>query len=229
MAQKIRDDKIGALSHSAGNILMAATNALPAYLTIGGQQYKITSQLSVALPAMTANGRYQIYAVQSAGVVSLAISSNENSAGPSGYLGWKLLGSLTADGSSAFLSFNSIKSPAATFQAAVSRSENTNYQAEVDGFFVGRLAGTTSVSAVVKWDVFSDSTPTPSTVITSCYGTGHSAAQFWNNAATGFMIPVKKGNYYRATKTDVVGTQGVSVIYNWIPSANTVLTPIEDL
>ncbi len=98
MAQKIRDDKIGTLSHSAGSILMAASIASPAYLTIGGQQFKVTSQLSVALPSMTANTRYQVYAVQSAGVVSLIISTRENSQGPIGYSRWKLVGSLYSSG-----------------------------------------------------------------------------------------------------------------------------------
>jgi hypothetical protein len=98
MGQVLRIDKIGTLSHSAGNILMAASVSNPAYLTIGGQQFKVTSQLSVALPAMSANTRYQVFAVQTAGVVSLVISLNENSVGPVGYSRWKLVGSLMANG-----------------------------------------------------------------------------------------------------------------------------------
>lgn len=111
MGQKIFEDKIGQLTHSAGNIYMAASSASPARLTIGGRQYKITSQLSVALPSMTANTRYQVFAVQSGGVVSLVISQNENSVGPAGYTSWKLVGSLYADGMSpvAFGSFLDIK------------------------------------------------------------------------------------------------------------------------
>jgi hypothetical protein len=111
MAQKLRDDKIGTLQHSAGNIQMIASLSNPAYLTIGGQQYKITSTLVVALPAMSANTRYQVYAVQSGGVVSLVISQNENSVGPAGYNRWKLVGSLYSNGMSpvAFGSFVNIK------------------------------------------------------------------------------------------------------------------------
>lgn len=111
MAQKLRDDKIGTLQHSAGNIQMLASTSSPAYLTIGGQQYKITSTLVVALPAMTANTRYQVFAVQSGGVVSLVISQNENSVGPVGYTRWKLVGSLYSNGmpSVAFGSFVNIK------------------------------------------------------------------------------------------------------------------------
>jgi hypothetical protein len=109
MAQKLFTDKIGALSHSAGNILMAASISSPAYLTIGGQQYTVTSQLSVALPTMTANTRYQVFAVQGAGVVSLVISLNENSVGPSGYSSWKLVGSLQSNSAATFASFVQIK------------------------------------------------------------------------------------------------------------------------
>lgn len=98
MAQKLFTDKIGTLSHSAGNIQMLASLSNPAYLTIGGQQYKITSTLVVALPAMSANTRYQVFAVQSGGVVSLVISQNENSVGPAGYNRWKLVGSLYSNG-----------------------------------------------------------------------------------------------------------------------------------
>jgi hypothetical protein len=111
MGQVLRQDKIGQLTHSAGNIIMAASVASPAYLTIGGRQYTVTSNLSVALPSMTANTRYQVFAVQSGGVVSLVISQNENSVGPAGFLSWKLVGSLMANNASpvVFGSFINIK------------------------------------------------------------------------------------------------------------------------
>ena len=98
MSQVLRADKIGQLTHSAGNITMAASISSPAYLTIGGKQFTITSNLVVALPSMAANTRYQVFAVQSGGVVSLVISQNENSVGPAGFLSWKLVGSLTSNG-----------------------------------------------------------------------------------------------------------------------------------
>ena len=103
MSSLTRKDKIGTLSESGGNILLQAS-----ILTIGGRQYETTNQISVALPAMTANSRYQVYAVQTAGVVSLVISQNENSTGPVGYAGWKLVGSLFADGVGTFGSFVTI-------------------------------------------------------------------------------------------------------------------------
>jgi len=116
MGQKIFDDKIGTLSHSGGNITMAASPSSPSYLVIGGQQYTITANLVVALPTLAANQRYQVFAVQTAGVVSIVISTNENSIGPVGYNSWKLIGSLYANGnlSVAFGSFVNIEGSPAT-------------------------------------------------------------------------------------------------------------------
>lgn len=111
MAQKLRDDKIGQLTHSAGNITMAASSSNPAYLTIGGQQYKITSNLSRLIAsdvALAANSRYQVFAVVNSGSVELRISANENSVGPSGFNGWKLVGSFYSNGASAFGAFMNI-------------------------------------------------------------------------------------------------------------------------
>lgn len=92
MGQKLREDKIGALSHSSGVITLTSSNASPSWLTIGGQQYKLTSNRTLALPALTANTLYMVYAVQTGGVVSLVQSTNVNSVGPAGYASWKLVG-----------------------------------------------------------------------------------------------------------------------------------------
>lgn len=100
MAQQLFTDKIGTLTHSAGNITMAASLSSPSYLTIGGRQYTVTSNLVVALPTLAANNRYQVFAVVSGGVPVLVISQNENSVGPAGYTSWKLVGSLYANGES---------------------------------------------------------------------------------------------------------------------------------
>ncbi len=96
MAQKLRDDKIGALSHSSGVITLTSTPASPSWLTIGGQQYKITSNRTLAVSGTVANTLYMIYAVQTAGVVSLVQSTNVNSVGPAGYASWKLVGAFYA-------------------------------------------------------------------------------------------------------------------------------------
>lgn len=90
MGQILLEDKIGTLSHSTGVINLAASR-----LTIGGQQYN-TSALSRTISTditIAANTRYQIFAVVSGEAVSLRISSNENSVGPSGFNTWKLVGS----------------------------------------------------------------------------------------------------------------------------------------
>lgn len=100
-----RKDKVGTLTHGSGNINMASS-----ILTIGGLQYDTEGARSVALPTMTANTRYQVYAVISGGDVILVISQNENSVGPSGYTSWKLVGSFYSNGllSVAFGSFVNI-------------------------------------------------------------------------------------------------------------------------
>lgn len=108
MGQILQQDKIGALSHSAGIITLA-----PSVLTIGGQQYS-TSSLNRTIATditMTANSRYQIFAVLISGVVNLRISVNQNSVGPAGFTNWKLVGSFYANGMSpvAFGSFVNIK------------------------------------------------------------------------------------------------------------------------
>jgi len=93
MGQKLREDKIGTLSHNAG--VIGLTNS---YVTIGGQQYA-TGALSRTISTdvtMTANSLYMIYAVLVSGVPVLRISSNVNSAGPAGFNVWKLVGAFYA-------------------------------------------------------------------------------------------------------------------------------------
>jgi hypothetical protein len=107
MSQVLRKDLIKNLAHSAGNITVDAGSRL----TIGGQQYTTSAQLSVALPSLTANGLYFIYATLNAGVPQLTISQNVNSVGPVGFASWKLIGALYANGMSpvAFGSFVNIE------------------------------------------------------------------------------------------------------------------------
>lgn len=112
MAQKLRDDKIGALSHSGGAIVMAASSSVPAYLTIGGQQYKITSSLNRTIAtdlSMGVNQLYMVFAVRNAGNTELRISANVNSTGPSGFVSWKLVGAFYSNGSNVFGGFVNIE------------------------------------------------------------------------------------------------------------------------
>lgn len=101
MGQKLRDDKIGALGHSGGIITMTASSSNPAWLTIGGQQYRITSNLSRTITTdvtLTANSLYMIYAVNNSGNIELRISANVNSIGPAGFNSWKLVGAFYSNG-----------------------------------------------------------------------------------------------------------------------------------
>lgn len=99
-------EKIGTLTNLGASVQLG-----PSLLTIGGQQYRTTSNLTVAYPSLTANNLYMIYAVQTAGVVSIVISQNLNSVGPTGFSSWKLVGAFYSNGlnSVAFGSFITIE------------------------------------------------------------------------------------------------------------------------
>lgn len=116
MGQILQSDKTGVLSHSAGVITLTASSASPAWLTIGGQQYRVTSSLSRTIAtdvAIAANTLYMIYAVLNSGVVEMRITTAVNSVGPSGFTSWKLIGAFQANGltSVAFGSFVNIDGP----------------------------------------------------------------------------------------------------------------------
>lgn len=110
MGQKLREDKLGTLSHSSGIITMAASTSSPAWLTIGGQQYKVTSNLARTITSdvtLSANSNYYVYAVSVSGAPQLRISTNANSVGPAGFSSWRMVGNFLSNGSSAFGGFNS--------------------------------------------------------------------------------------------------------------------------
>lgn len=110
MAQRLVADKINTLTHSAGSITLNASASNNAWLTIGGQQYRLTSSISRAISAdvtMTAAALYMIYVVRNAGVTELRISSNFNSIGPAGFLSWKLVGAFYSNGVSPTVAFGS--------------------------------------------------------------------------------------------------------------------------
>ena len=109
MGQKLREDRIGTLSHSSGTITLG-----PSVLTIGGQQYVTTSSVSRTISSdvtMTNFSRYMIYAVVVSNIVQLRISSNLNSVGPAGFNRWKLVGAFYVDGATvpAFGEFTNIE------------------------------------------------------------------------------------------------------------------------
>jgi len=116
-------EKIGTLINAGSDI-----NLGPSVLTIGGLQYTTESTLVVAMPALAESERYQVYAVQIAGVVSLVISQNENSVGPSGYNTWKLVGSFYSSVGSNFLQFANIKTkPFEDIEEAIDLDGNADF------------------------------------------------------------------------------------------------------
>jgi hypothetical protein len=213
MSQVLRPDKIGQLTHSAGNIIMAASAASPAYLTVGGRQFTITSNLSVALPSMTANTRYQVFAVQSGGVVSLAISQNENSVGPAGFLSWKLVGSLYSNGlvSVGFGSFVNIKGVPSTVDipftftmSTGSWSVLTGHWSRVGETIICRMNGTNTAagsgiySASLPFNV-NNSKVTTTTALS-------------NGTTTGQIDTILGSFYYEASGGAAMGASGFVIL-----------------
>lgn len=88
----VNKEKLGVLSWNGSNLLLP-----PSVLTIGAKQY-VTSALTVGLPSLSANSRYQVYAVIISTQVQLVVSNRENSQGPLGYSSWKLVGSFYSNG-----------------------------------------------------------------------------------------------------------------------------------
>jgi len=128
MAQKLRDDKIGTLSHSGGIITLSASTSSITWLTIGGQQYKVTSSLSrtiVTDVTLTLQNLYHVYAVISGGSVVLRISTNVNSVGPSGFASWKLIGAFYTNTAAAFSDF--VSKAADTATTVVSLTSGSTY------------------------------------------------------------------------------------------------------
>lgn len=166
MGQRLREDKITALTESGGTITMPAG----AILTIGGQQYVTTSDLNVAADLGSANSRYQIYAILNVGVVELEVSSNENSVGPAGASAWKLVGSYYTGTQSQFLQFADVMHAAysniketlnitgsGAFTGgtlSVSRSGNQiSVQAETPLTFAAQATPTSNVGFIPDWAI----------------------------------------------------------------------------
>lgn len=103
----------------------------------------------------------------------------------------------------------------------VSKSENTNYQAEEDGFFIGTIITIDSTTHVERLTALSDSAGTPTTVKGYATILPHSAAQNVAGQAASFCIPVKKNDFYRATYTLLQGSTSSTRVYTWIPFSKT--------
>lgn len=94
MAQKLGNDKILGLSYAANVITLGSGSVL----TIGGQQYTLSANVTLTVPTLIANTLYMLYAVVSSGVVSLVQSTNFNSVGPANQSAWKLVGAYYSNG-----------------------------------------------------------------------------------------------------------------------------------
>lgn len=100
----------------------------------------------------------------------------------------------------------------------VSRSDNTVYQAEADGFFAAVItAGSnTSVGKVVA---FSDSSNPPTTEVAAgntILATGAISQTTASNKG-GFNVFIKRGNYYKGVLTSSFSGSTATVVYTWTP------------
>ncbi|MDD5089973.1 MAG: hypothetical protein PHQ23_03565 [Candidatus Wallbacteria bacterium] len=101
------------------------------------------------------------------------------------------------------------------FGAWVARAENTNYQAQSDGFVLADIR----VTAANIWayiDGYTDSTATPSVRRASASVTSWSGTDY-PTYSTSFTMPVRKGDYYRVTYTFGGGTNHAARTIYWIP------------
>lgn len=106
MGQVFVPDKISDLS-----ITGAKTVELPSStITIGGQQYRNSIAVSLDLTTSGAAGldtgsvapntTYYVYAILNAGLVSIVASLDPDTAGPTGFTSWKIVGALETDAAS---------------------------------------------------------------------------------------------------------------------------------
>lgn len=98
IGQKIKDERIGTLSHNAGIISLTSST-----VNIGGIQVDtdaLSRQISLDVPTMSANTLYMIYVAMLTGTPVMRISVNVNSVGPAGFISWKLVGAFYSDGTS---------------------------------------------------------------------------------------------------------------------------------
>ena len=103
----------------------------------------------------------------------------------------------------------------------VSRNINTIYQAEEDGFFVGTVRGSGSSVQGERYQVYSDSSATPTTLRNEIELTGHTNEHAVSGKASAFSIPVRKGDYYRVTEVTFSGSISQTNTFWWIPRSAT--------
>ena len=92
MSQIIQADIIGQVGISGTTFSLA-----PSVLTLGGQQYPTSSTLTLTLSPVSASTKYNIFAIQTSGVVSLVFTTLPSPAGQTAY---KLIYTFSTDASS---------------------------------------------------------------------------------------------------------------------------------
>jgi len=97
-----------------------------------------------------------------------------------------------------------------TIGAVEARTVSTNYLADTDGFFVGKVtcSAPTNAGRVI---CYTDATATPTTAITG--GSAHYTTGETANIG-GFCVPIKAGNYYRGELFQDTSADGT---FYWYP------------
>lgn len=101
---------------------------------------------------------------------------------------------------------------------SVNKTENTIYQADTDGFFIGVIiAGSTASAGNIRG--YCDSAASPSTIMGAAnvhVNTGSSSQSSVSNAGS-FTIPVRKGYYYKGVLTESHSGSAPTASYYFIP------------
>lgn len=87
---------------------------------------------------------------------------------------------------------------------------DTSHLAATDGFVVATIYGTDVLGYITG---LSDAANPPTTV--RCYASAGYVVAGSNMYRNSFTLPVKKGDYYKVTLTNVIGS--CDTIINWIP------------
>jgi len=98
-------------------------------------------------------------------------------------------------------------------------SFNTNYLAPTDGIVIAYYYANPSASAG-RICGYTDNTTAPTTLITC--DSGDNIVGTWPAPYGSFTMPVKQGDYWRVTRTNLLGSSGGNV--NWIPLSGAVDT-----
>ena len=160
----LRPEKLVSISIAGSALSLPASNSAPIQVTVGGKGYYLTSGLSTTLSGLTAGTTYAVYLVPVSGSLSLVVSANMNSVGPTGYTSWKLVGGVIADSSSTGLAIANVNGVPSTdpkaFTSTLSLFGNGVIVASQSrrGKFI-KIIGTLVVGSSAPTGIFSFSLP----------------------------------------------------------------------